>query len=87
MHLIYMPSTIYMPSPDESMWKKIDEVLRNMWNFPHYIGTVDGKHVKIQALPNSGSSFFNYKKCYSVALLGLVYSEYKFITIVVRQDF
>lgn len=71
----------YMPTPDEAMWRNIEEGFRNRWNFPHCIGTIDGKHVEIQAPPNSGSKFYNYKKHYSVVLLGLVDSEYKFIAI------
>lgn len=72
---------LYMPTPDENMWRNIEEGFRSRWDFPHCIGTIDGKHVEIQAPPNSGSNFFNYKKYYSTVLLGLVDSEYKFIAI------
>ena len=42
---------------------------------------VDGKHVNIEALANSGSVYFNYKKTFSVILLALVDANYKFIMI------
>ncbi|XP_039299417.1 uncharacterized protein LOC120355158 [Nilaparvata lugens] len=72
---------IYMPTPDENLWKKVAEEFQDRWNFPHCIGTIDGKHVEIQALPNSGSTFYNYKKYFSTVLLGLVDSQYRFIAI------
>lgn len=72
---------VFMPTPDEAMWRHIEQGFRNVLNFPHCIGAIDGKHVLIQAPPNSGSSFYNYKNYYSTVLLGLVDAEYKFIAI------
>jgi hypothetical protein len=37
--------------------------------------------VKIQAPPNSGSEFFNYRHSFSVVLLTLVYARYKFTVV------
>lgn len=72
---------MFMPIPDEDTWRTIEKEFRRRWNFPHCIGCIDGKHVAIQAPPNSASTFFNYKKYYSTVLLGLVDAEYKFIAI------
>lgn len=72
---------VFMPTPDEAMWRHIEQGFRNVLNFPHCIGAIDGKHVLIQAPPNSGSSFYNYKNYYSTVLLGLVDAEYKLIAI------
>ena len=45
------------------------------------IGAIDGKHVKVQAPPDSGSKFFNYKHSFSVVLLALVDARYKFTVV------
>lgn len=72
---------LYMPTPDENMWRNVATGFNDRWNFPHCIGAVDGKHVKIQCPLFSGSCYYNYKKYYSTVLLGLVDAEYKFVSI------
>jgi len=36
-------------------WKEVSKGFSDRWNFHHCCGCIDGKHVRIQALPNSGS--------------------------------
>ena len=52
---------------------------------PHCIGTIDRKHVKVHASPNSGSKVFNYKHSFSVFLLTLVDACYKFTVVDIRS--
>ena len=48
---------------------------------PNCIGAIDGKHIDIEALPNSCAYYFNYKKINSKVLMALVDANRKFIYI------
>lgn len=70
-----------MPTPTEAKWKEIGSRFGTKWNFPHCIGALDGKHVIIEAPPNSGSLYYCYKKVFSIVLLALVDADYRFIMV------
>ena len=70
----------YLQTPStESEWMKIVEDFERKTNFPHCLGAIDGKHIKILRPPHSGSMYFNYKDYFSIVLLAVVDSEYRFI--------
>jgi hypothetical protein len=60
-------------------WEKVAEDYEKLWDFPHCLGSTDGKHVEIVAPPNSGSDYINYKDYFSIVLLGLVDAHYCFL--------
>lgn len=70
-----------MPVPTEADWKRKEQRFRSQWNFLNCIGALDGKHVIIEAPPNSGSLYFSYKKTFTIVLLALVDADYRFTVI------
>ena len=62
-------------------WKKVAQGFQERWNLPHAIGSIDGKHVRIRNPSLAGSHFYNYKKFFSMVLLAVVDSRYKFLYI------
>ena len=68
---------IKAPSTEEE-WVSISKGFEESWNFPNCIGSIDGKHILIQAPPRSGSSYFNYKKTHSIVLMPVCNYKYEF---------
>ena len=69
------------PPQTEAEWRQISDNWLNRWNFPHVIGAIDGKHIACKAPANTGSDYYNYKGFFSVILLAVVTSDYKFLWI------
>ena len=63
----------------EADWKEIAQRFKAHWNFPHVLGAIDGKHIRIRKPRRGGSLYYNYKGFHSIVLMGLVDADYKFI--------
>ncbi|VEN34117.1 unnamed protein product [Callosobruchus maculatus] len=74
---VLAPEYLEIPETPEK-WEEISRGFQERWNFPHCLGSIDGKHIHIQAPPGSRSSFYNYKKHFSIVLLGACDAQYKF---------
>jgi len=70
-----------MTVPRKETWRRIAKEFYSGWNFPNLCGSLDGKHIVIQAPAKSGSLFFNYKKTFSIVLVALVDANYRFIAV------
>lgn len=60
-------------------WEQIASGFNKKANFPHCLGAVDGKHIRLKKPLNSGSLYFNYKDFFSIILLAIVDSDYRFV--------
>lgn len=60
----------YMPVPTTDEWIEIPRKYYELWNLSNCLGSIDGKHIRIQKFPNIGSANFNYKGYHSIILLG-----------------
>ena len=63
-------------SPDD--WREISRGFEDLWNLPHCVGAIDGKHVNMKCPNNSGSLYYNYKGFFSLVLMAICDSHYNF---------
>lgn len=70
---------VFQVPATEDEWKKIERGFNTRWNFPGAHGAIDGKHICIQAPPDCGSDYFNYKGSNSIVLMAVVDDDYCFI--------
>ena len=62
----------YMSPPEtEEQWKNISQEFGDLWQFPHVVGAIDGKHVVIEAPAKSGILYHYYKGTFSIVLLAV----------------
>lgn len=68
----------YIPVPTKESLKQAAEIFYAKTNFPHCVGAIDGKHCIIQAPPNTGTLYRNYKQSFSLVLLAVCDANYMF---------
>lgn len=66
---------VHMPVPSKDDLKKVSENFYQKRGFPHCVGAVDAKHIRIKKPAHSKSAYYNYKKFYSIKLQAVVDSN------------
>ncbi|CAN7937555.1 unnamed protein product, partial [Ixodes hexagonus] len=75
---VLAPDFIKLPStPGE--WKRVARGFEELWQFPHCLGALDGKHVTICPPMGTGAMYRNYKGTFSIVLMALVDADLKFL--------
>lgn len=67
-------------------WQVLAEKFNTLWQFPHCIGALDGKHINFRPPRKVGSIYRNYKGKDSIILLALVDAEYNFIFVDIGKN-
>ena len=75
----------FHPPRSENNWINISNEFENVWNFPHAVGAIDGKHIAIECPAKSGTLFYNYKGFYSLVLLAVCDANYNFVLFDIGQ--
>lgn len=69
----------YLKPPHTSAdWKNISNGFEELWNLPHCVGAIDGKHINMKCPNNSGSLYYNYKGFFSLVLMAICDAHYIF---------
>lgn len=76
---------IQLPSTKED-WERVAQNFETSWQFPHCIGSVDGKHVNFRPPRKEGSKYRNYKGTDSIVLLALVGADYTFLFVDIGRN-
>ena len=51
-----------LPPETEKQWKNIAQEFGDLWEFPHVVGAIDGKHVLIEVPAKSGTLYKTIKE-------------------------
>ncbi|XP_066450806.1 uncharacterized protein [Eleutherodactylus coqui] len=72
---------LVMAPPSRQDWLDVAEGFMSAAQFPNCIGALDGKHIHVLKPPNLGSQYFNYQQFFSVVLLAVADSNYRFLLV------
>jgi hypothetical protein len=67
-----------LPKLSRDKWLEIEKGFVKNANFPHCLGAIDGKHIRIIKPQHSRSLYYNYKHFFSIQLLAMCDSNYCF---------
>lgn len=67
------------PVINTELLEEISQKFYKYANFPHCVGAIDGKHIRIIKPDNSASTYYNYKDFFSFVLMAVVDADYCFV--------
>ncbi|KAK3931994.1 Protein ALP1-like [Frankliniella fusca] len=70
---------IVFETPSQENWLKIAAGFDLLWQFPHCLGAIDGKHIFMKKPAHSGSRNYNFKGRFSMVLMGIADARRKFL--------
>jgi len=76
---VLQPKEIIVPTMQD--WLDIAEGFYSKTQFPNCVGAVDGKHIRIECPPKSGTLYYNYKNFFSIILMAICNANYCFTII------
>ena len=76
---------LYLPAPSTETWQESAQLNWDRCQLPLCTGFIDGKHIKCWNFANYGSKIFNYKKEFSLVLLGVCDANCKFLAVDIGQ--
>ena len=73
-----LKDTYLSPSQSKEEWLEISSKFEELWDMPHIIGCLDGKHIRIECPKLSVTVYHNYKGFFSIVLLAICDANYYF---------
>ena len=70
------PDFIKVPAT-KAEWLNVSKRFEDRWNYPHALGAIDGKHVRIQKPKNGGCFYYNYTHTHSIILMAIAGPDYE----------
>lgn len=77
--MCYFLNVLQVPKHRRTVERDSEHKFHHKWNFPHSLGALDGRHMRIQCPLNGGSLYYNYCGFHSIVLFALVDATYKFL--------
>jgi hypothetical protein len=67
------------PKPTKEQWELTALEFERRSNFPHCLGVVDGKYMRVIKPEYSGSMLYNYKYFFPMVLMAVADTNYPFM--------
>lgn len=84
--IIYFKIAYLQVPQTHAEWLVVAQEFKKLWQFLHFVGALDGKHVVIEPPQRSVALFCNYKGSFSIVLMALVDTELNFIFVDVGKN-